>query len=86
MTALEKQKFFDAVSKLTAIYGVGKFEMLKQTNVKNKFDYGILMEFKNMEGYQYYNNHTNHVAFVENIWLKQVKDFLEIDYEPMSKS
>lgn len=86
MTALEKQKFFDAVSKLTAIYGVGKFEMLKQTNVKNKFDYGILMEFKNMEGYQYYNDHPNHVAFVENIWVKQVKDFLEIDYEPMSKS
>ncbi|MFV7235050.1 Dabb family protein [Flavobacterium sp. ZB4R12] len=83
MTALEKQDFFDAVSKLTTINGVEKFEILKQTSVKNKFEYGILMEFKNMEAYQYYNNHPDHVAFVQNIWLKQVEDFLEIDYEAM---
>jgi hypothetical protein len=41
------------------------------------------MEFKNNEAYQYYNNHPEHVAFVQNIWLREVKDFLEIDYVSM---
>lgn len=83
ITAIEKQNFFDAVTKLKTIEGVEKFEILKQVSVKNNFDYGIVMEFKNNETYQYYNNHPEHVAFVQNIWLKEVKDFLEIDYEPM---
>lgn len=77
----EKQHFFDAVTKLSAINGVDKFEILKQVSPKNKFEYGISMEFKNDESYQYYNNHPDHVEFVQNIWLKKVEDFLEIDYE-----
>jgi hypothetical protein len=83
ITAIEQQNFFDAVTKLKTINGVEKFEILKQVSAKNNFDYGILMEFKNNEAYQYYNNHPEHVAFVQNIWLKEVKDFLEIDYVSM---
>jgi hypothetical protein len=83
ITTIEQQNFFDAVTKLKTINGVEKFEILKQVSVKNNFDYGIVMEFKNNEAYQYYNNHPEHVAFVQNIWLKEVKDFLEIDYVSM---
>ena len=81
MTSDEKKTFFDEVRKLSTISGVENFEILKQVSVKNKFEYGILMEFKDNEAYQFYNNHPNHVAFVQNIWLKQVSDFLEIDFE-----
>ncbi|TRX42415.1 Dabb family protein [Flavobacterium restrictum] len=83
MSDQDKRHFFDAVSKLTAIEGVRTFEILKQTSVKNKYEFGISMEFQNNEAYQYYNNHPDHVAFVQNIWLKQVEDFLEIDYESL---
>ncbi|MFV8370525.1 hypothetical protein [Flavobacterium sp. LB2R40] len=41
MNELEKQQFFYAITKLTAINGVEKFEILKQVNIKNKFEYGI---------------------------------------------
>ncbi len=81
MSPEEKQTFFDEVRKLSTISGVENFEILKQVSVKNKFEHGILMEFKDNEAYQFYNNHPNHVAFVQNIWLKQVADFLEIDFE-----
>lgn len=83
MSDPDKHHFFDAVSKLTAIEGVRAFEILKQTSIKNKYEFGISMEFQNNEAYQYYNNHPDHVAFVQNIWLKQVEDFLEIDYESL---
>ncbi len=81
LTSDEKEAFFNEVRKLALIPGVEKFEILKQVSVKNKFEHGILMEFKNNEAYQFYNNHPDHVAFVQNIWLKQVHDFLEIDFQ-----
>ncbi len=81
MTSDEKEVFFDEVRKLSTISGVENFEIVKQVSVKNKFENGILMKFKNNEAYQYYNNHPDHVAFVQNIWLKQVHDFLEIDFQ-----
>ncbi|MFV8370524.1 Dabb family protein [Flavobacterium sp. LB2R40] len=40
-------------------------------------------EFQNQERCQYYNNHPDHVAFVQNIWLRNVEDFLEIDYKAL---
>ena len=33
-----------------------------------------------------YNNHSDHAAFLQNIGLKQVKDFLQIDYTALNKS
>ncbi|MFC0183151.1 Stress responsive A/B Barrel Domain [Pseudarcicella hirudinis] len=79
----EKQVFFKACDKLTAISGVQNFEILRQISPKNRFEYGILMEFENMDHYDYYTNHPDHLYFVENHWLKSVEDFLEIDYKPM---
>ncbi|PWK18790.1 stress responsive alpha/beta barrel protein [Arcicella aurantiaca] len=78
-----KQAFFDAVDTLVEIPNVQKFEVLKQTSQKNKFEYGISMEFDNQEQYDHYSNHPIHQLFIQNFWMNSVEDFLEIDYEKM---
>ena len=80
INSADKQAFFDAVDKLALIPDVQKFEFLKQISPKNKFEYGISMEFDNQEQYDLYSNHPKHVAFIQNFWIKNVEDFLEIDY------
>jgi Stress responsive A/B Barrel Domain len=80
LNSADKQAFFDAVDKLATIPDVQKFEVLKQISSKNKFEYGISMEFDNQEQYDIYSNHVDHVAFIQNYWMKSVEDFLEIDY------
>lgn len=81
MSETEKELFFLEVKKLIAIEGIKKFKIRKQTSLKNQFEYGISMEFESNTEYQFYNTHPIHVAFVKDIWLQQVEDFLEIDYE-----
>ena len=83
LSSSEKQAFFDAVYKLEEIPNVKKFEVLKQTSSKNKFQYGISMEFETQAQYDFYSNHAQHQAFIQNFWLKSVADFLEIDYEKL---
>jgi len=41
------------------------------------------MEFENQAGYDAYNVHPAHVAFVRDRWVPEVEDFLEIDYQPL---
>jgi hypothetical protein len=77
----EAKDFVVAAKKLAVIHGVDKFEFLKQLSPKNKFEYGISMEFANHQCYHAYSNHPDHVAFVQSWWLKEVEDFLEIDYQ-----
>ena len=81
LSETDKQAFFDAVDKLSYIPCVQKFELLKQISPKNKFEYGISMEFDSQEQYDSYSNHPEHVAFIQNFWIKSVEDFLEIDYQ-----
>ena len=77
----EEKEFLIAIKKLAAIPGVEKLECMKQVSKKNKFDYGLSMEFANQQAYDQYNSHPDHVAFVQNRWVKEVEDFLEIDFE-----
>ena len=77
----EANDFINAARKLAVIRGVEKFEYLRQISKKNKYEYGISMEFANAQLYDDYTNHPDHVAFVEMYWTKDVEDFLEIDYE-----
>jgi hypothetical protein len=79
----DRQAFFEAVNKLTIIPNIQKFEILKQISSKNKFEYGISMEFDTQEQYDIYSNHPEHIFFIQNFWLKSVEDFLEIDYEKL---
>ena len=39
------------------------------------------MEFADADAYASYNEHPDHVRFVQERWLVEVADFLEIDYE-----
>ena len=77
----EEQDFFKALMKLAVIPGVEKFECMKQISRKNDYDYGLSMEFANQQAYDQYNDNPEHVAFVQKRWLKEVENFLEIDFE-----
>jgi heme-degrading monooxygenase HmoA len=78
----EEKKFLDEIQKLSSIPGVKKFELLHQVSKKNNYDFGLSMEFESVKAYEAYSNHPDHNAFVKTYWLTEVKDFMEIDYEP----
>lgn len=80
----EEQAFLQTACTLAQIPGVEKFECLRQTSPKNPFTFGLSMEFANQEAYQFYSDHPDHVAFVQQHWLPEVAEFMEIDYIPCS--
>lgn len=84
--SIEEKRFFDVVEKLSSISTVKNFECLRQISPKTNFDFGISMEFENKAAYDFYSNHPDHLRFVQDTWLKEVDDFLEIDYEPLNIS
>ncbi|VGO16125.1 hypothetical protein PDESU_04715 [Pontiella desulfatans] len=77
--------FLEKAAGLASIPGVGNFQVLKETSPKNHFAFGLSMEFADQAAYDGYNNHPEHVAFVQDIWLNEVEDFQEIDYVPLVK-
>ncbi len=79
----EESEFLSAAAKLSSISGVRNFESLRQTSKKNDFDYGLSMEFETLKPYEAYNQHPDHIMFIQNYWMKYVEKFLEIDYEPI---
>lgn len=77
----EAQKFIqDGTRILTGIPVVNNFQAFNQVSQKNKYQYAFSMVFANQADYTTYNNHPDHVTFVQNRWLKEVSDFLEIDF------
>ena len=38
------------------------------------------MEFADRAAYERYNEHPDHIRFVTERWLSEVRDFLELDY------
>jgi Stress responsive A/B Barrel Domain len=80
---LEKS-FLQAACALASIPSVRNFECLRQVSLKNKFDFGLSMEFANQQDYEAYNVHPEHVHFVQTRWKTEVEDFLEIDYVPFA--
>ena len=73
--------FLATAGALAAIPGVEEFELLRETSPKNAYRFGISMEFADRAAYAAYNEHPDHVRFVQERWLAEVADFLEIDYE-----
>jgi hypothetical protein len=71
--------FLAAAEQLAAIPGVEEFEILAEVSPKNGYSFGISMEFADANAYEGYNQHPSHVRFVEERWLPEVTDFLEID-------
>lgn len=78
--------FLQASQKLADIPIVRNFECLRQISKKNNFDFGLSMEFATQEDYQAYNAHPDHVQYVQNRWVPEVADFMEIDYVAYSEA
>ena len=76
----DERDFLEAAGRLAAIPGVEAFELLAEVSPKNDFRFGISMEFADRAAYSGYNDHPDHVRFVQERWLSEVSDFLEIDY------
>jgi hypothetical protein len=75
----EEADFLDAIARLEAIPGVEAFELMREVSPKNDYRFGLTMEFADPASYQAYNEHADHVAFVERRWDTEVTGFLEID-------
>jgi heme-degrading monooxygenase HmoA len=76
----EEREFLAAAALLAEIPGVEAFEVLREVSPKNGFRFGLSMEFADRAAYDGYNEHPAHVAFVQERWLPEVGDFLEVDY------
>jgi hypothetical protein len=75
-----ERDFLEAAERLAAIPGVEAFELIAEVSPKNGFRFGISMEFADRAAYDGYNEHPDHVRFVQKRWLTEVRDFLELDY------
>ena len=76
----EEREFLDAARRLAIVPGVEAFEVLAQVGEKNGYRFGISMEFADRAAYDGYNEHPDHVRFVQDRWLPEVSEFLELDY------
>ena len=76
----EERNFLEAAERHVAIPGVEAFELLAGVSPKNGYRFGISMEFADRAAYEGYNEHPDHVGFVQERWLAEVTDFLELDY------
>lgn len=72
--------FFAKANKLVSIPGVKHFQVLKEVSPKNPYTFGFSMEFATQADYDRYNNHPDHVSFVQEVWVNEVAEFQEIDY------
>ena len=75
-----ERDFLLAACELAKIEGVQKFECLRQTSVKNSFSFGLSMEFADAAAYAFYSDHPEHTAFVQQRWIPEVAEFMELDY------
>src|SRR6476619_5567883 len=76
----EEADFLATAEELGAIPGVEAFEVLSEVSPKNDYRFGISMEFADQAAYDAYNEHPEHTRFVQDRWLVEVADFLEVDY------
>jgi len=81
-SAAEQAFLRDALC-LTAIPGVERFEQLRQTSPKNPYAFGFSMEFADAATYQAYSDHPVHCRFVNDRWIPEVAEFMEVDYQPL---
>ena len=72
--------FLEAAERLATIPGVGAFELLAEVSPKNGYRFGISMEFADRPAHERHNEHPDHVRFVQERWLSEVSEFLELHY------
>jgi heme-degrading monooxygenase HmoA len=76
----EERDFLAAAEHLANIPGVEAFELLAEVSPKNGYRFGVLMEFADRAAYERYNEHPDHIRFVQQRWVSEVSEFLELDY------
>jgi hypothetical protein len=76
----DDRAFWVRVEGLAKIGGVRRFQVLRQVGTKNEFTHALSMYFDSSGDYDGYNEHPDHVAFVEEAWIPNVADFIELDY------
>ena len=76
----EERDFLEAAEHLATIPDVEAFELLAEVSPKNGYRFGISMEFADRSAYDRYNEHPEHIRFVQQRWLAEVSEFLELDY------
>jgi hypothetical protein len=76
----EERDFLQAAEHLATIPGVEAFELLAEVSPKNGYRFGLWMEFADRSAYDRYNEHPDHIRFVQQRWLAEVSEFLELDY------
>lgn len=80
----EEKAFIDTCRRvLEPIPGTRGFRVLKETSPKNNFAFGLTMDFADQAAYDAYNNHPDHVNFVQGTWIPNVEEFQEIDHIDM---
>lgn len=75
-----EQRFIEQARTLASIPSVQQFEVVRETSPKNPFTWGLRMRFADQTAYDAYDKHPDHVRFVQEVWLKEVAEFQEIDY------
>ena len=76
----EERDFLQAAARLAAIPGVEAFELLAEVSPKNPYRFALSMEFADRPAYERYNEHPDHTRFVQERWMSEVSEFLELDY------
>lgn len=80
----EEREFLADTYRFAEIPGVLNFNCFRQTSRQNAFEFGISMEFATQEDYDRYSRHPLHIKLVQERWLAEVSDFLELDYTALS--
>jgi len=73
----------DSKTLLHPIPGVKDFQVMRQVNPDNDYDFGLAMEFDDKESYRKYSEHPAHVDYVNQRWFKEVDKYLVIDLEAL---
>ena len=77
---MEEAAFLKKALALQSISSVRNFKCVREISPKNGFKLGLVMEFEDQAGYNLYSEHPDHKAFVQDVWIPEVSDFIEIDH------
>jgi hypothetical protein len=78
--SVKESAFLEKARNLKNISTVRTLRCVREVSSKNNFDFGLIMEFNDQEGYDFYTAHPEHQDFVKQVWLPEVLKFMEIDY------
>jgi hypothetical protein len=79
----EESSFLTALAGLEKIPGVQDFLISRETSPKNPYAFAVSMVFADQPAYDGYNQHPDHVSFVQTRWIPEVAEFMEHDTTPL---